>query len=72
MHVETNTSIVLGIMAGLCAFNVRIIAAFVMGGSRGEAGSPKNHKNIGFPRSTGLDPLTKSQSYQPAFNVGPL
>ena len=51
-------------MAGLGAFQVRIVTALGMGGSRGGQGIRKNHKNIGFPRNTGLDSLTKSQSYQ--------
>ena len=31
----------------------------------------KNHKNIGFPRKTGPDPLKNYKATKPAFNVGP-
>ena len=31
----------------------------------------KNHKNIGFIRNTGLDPLKNHKATKPAFNVGP-
>ena len=35
------------------------------GAGRGQgAGPPENHKNIGFVRKTGPDPMKKSQSYQ--------
>ena len=42
------------------------------GGGTGGLDHPmKNHKNIGFLCSTGLDPLKNHKATQPAFNVGP-
>ena len=45
-----------------------------MGGSRGwdrRSGPPlKNHKNKGFLRNTGPDPLKNYKATKPAFNVG--
>ena len=31
----------------------------------------KNHKNIGFLRNTGPDPMENHKATKPAFNVGP-
>ena len=45
-----------------------------MGCSRGggELRTPmKNHKNIGFLKKTGQDPLKNHKATKPAFNVGP-
>ena len=48
-----------------------------MCGSRGGGGGQgvwtplKNHKNIGFPSNTGLDPLKNHKATKPAFNVEP-
>ena len=49
-----------------------------MGGSRGGGGGQgvktpllKNHKNKGFLRNTGPDPLKNHKATKPAFNVGP-
>ena len=44
------------------------------GGGQG-SGLPRpleNHKAIGFPSNTGLDPLKNHKATKPAFNVGPL
>ena len=44
------------------------------GGDRGVQSPPpplKNHKNIGFLRNTGADPLKNHKATKPAFNVGP-
>ena len=46
------------------SLNLHTVTA--MGASR--AGG---HKNIGFPRNTGPDPLKNHKATKPAFNVGP-
>ena len=42
---------------------------------RGDRGSrplpPENHKNLGCPCDTGLDPLKNHKATKPAFNVEP-
>ena len=44
----------------------------VGGGGRGSRPPEKNHKNIGFPSNTGLDPLKNCKATKLEFNVGPL
>ena len=40
-------------------------------GGQGGPDPLKNHKNIGFLRNTGTDPLKNRKATKPAFNVGP-
>ena len=41
------------------------------GGGQGVRTPLKNHKNTGFLRNTGPDPLKSKNDIKPAFNVGP-
>ena len=40
-------------------------------GTGGPDPNLKNHKNIGFLRNTGPDPLKKHGAFKPEFNLGP-